>query len=83
MNLHYATFTHNSEPTDGSTSDLDRLGVIYAGIRHLPAWHDLRLITDLYQYDEEIIYVNSMLLLLFILYISSVNTLHYFLILYE
>lgn len=37
MNLHYATFTHNSEPTDRSTSDLDRLGVIYAGIRHLPA----------------------------------------------
>ncbi|KAF4081725.1 hypothetical protein AMELA_G00164610 [Ameiurus melas] len=37
INLHYATFTHNGEPADRSTSDLERLGVIYAGIRHLPA----------------------------------------------
>ncbi|KAI5100974.1 hypothetical protein C0J45_9960 [Silurus meridionalis] len=35
MNLHYATFTHKTEPGYKNTSDLD--GVLYAGIRYLPA----------------------------------------------
>ncbi|XP_047675952.1 uncharacterized protein LOC125145771 isoform X1 [Tachysurus fulvidraco] len=35
MNLRYATFIHQREPAEKNTLDLG--GVIYAGIRHLPA----------------------------------------------